>query len=461
MAETESARHEIRTLPHPRVVIVGAGFGGLACARKLNGRAVDVLLIDERNFHLFTPLLYQVATALLTPSDITYPLRRIFRRSLNVRPFQARVTGVDFQRKVVIVGRRREISYDFLVLASGSVNNYFGNERIAQHAIGLKFLEEAIRLRNHVLSCLERADQETDPEERRALLTFLVVGGGPTGVEYAGALGELIHLVAGNDYPSIAREEVRIILVEGRDRLLGMFAEKVGRDARRVLEKRNIEVITDALVKSADERSATLSNGTTVSTRTIVWSAGVIPEDPTGEPSQPHSRSKRLEVDDRLQIVGMPGAFAIGDVSGADQDGQELPMLSAPAMQQGRYVAREIMRLVETGERASEPFHYFDKGTMATIGRNAGVAQLRGGIKLTGLLGWLAWIFVHVYYLIGFRNRLITMATWAWNYLRFDRPIRLILQAERDPELESNPDESSDSAAATPDRDPARRSAQP
>ena len=461
MAETESARHEIRTLPHPRVVIVGAGFGGLACARKLNGRAVDVLLIDERNFHLFTPLLYQVATALLTPSDITYPLRRIFRRSLNVRPFQARVTGVDFQRKVVIVGRRREISYDFLVLASGSVNNYFGNERIAQHAIGLKFLEEATRLRNHVLSCLERADQETDPEERRALLTFLVVGGGPTGVEYAGALGELIHLVAGNDYPSIAREEVRIILVEGRDRLLGMFAEKLGRYARRVLEKRNIEVITDALVKSADERSATLSNGTTVSTRTIVWSAGVIPEDPTGEPSLPHSRSKRLEVDDRLQIVGMPGAFAIGDVSGADQDGQELPMLSAPAMQQGRYVAREIMRLVETGERASEPFHYFDKGTMATIGRNAGVAQLRGGIMLTGLLGWLAWIFVHVYYLIGFRNRLITMATWAWNYLRFDRPIRLILQAERDPELESNPDESSDSAAATPDRDPARRSAQP
>jgi NADH dehydrogenase len=443
------------------VVIVGAGFGGLTCARKLNGRAVDVLLIDERNFHLFTPLLYQVATALLTPSDITYPLRRIFRRSLNVRPFQARVTGVDFQRKVVIVGRRREISYDFLVLATGSVNNYFGNERIAQHAIGLKFLEEATRLRNHVLSCLERADQETDPTERRALLTFLVVGGGPTGVEYAGALGELIHLVAGNDYPSIAPKEVRIILVEGRDRLLGMFAEKLGRYARRVLEKRNIEVITDTLVKSADERSAILSNGTTVSTRTIVWSAGVTPEDPTGEPSLPHRGSKRLDVDDRLQIVGMPSAFAIGDVSGAAQDGQELPMLSAPAMQQGRYVAREIMRLVETGEGPSEPFRYFDKGTMATIGRNAGVAQLRGGIMFTGLLGWLAWIFVHVYYLIGFRNRLIAMATWAWNYLRFDRPIRLILVTERDPEVEPSPDESTDSAAATSDRHPARRSAQP
>jgi NADH:ubiquinone reductase (H+-translocating) len=457
VAESNSARQVIRTLPHPRVVIVGAGFGGLACARKLNGRAVDVLLIDERNFHLFTPLLYQVATALVTPSDISYPLRRVFRRSLNVRPFQARVTDVDFQRKVVTVGRHREISYDFLVLASGSTNNYFGNEQIAQHAIGLKFLEEATRLRNHVLSCLERADQETDPEERKALLTFLVVGGGPTGVEYSGALGELIHLVAGNDYPSIAPKEVRIILVEGRDRLLGMFAEKLGRYARRVLEKRNIEVITDTLVSSADERSATLSNGATVATRTIVWSAGVTPDHPDVEPSPPKSRSKRLEVDDRLRVAGAANAFAIGDVAGAAQNGEELPMLSAPAMQQGRYVAREIMRLVQTGEPAAEPFRYFDKGTMATIGRNAGVAQLRGGIMLTGILGWLAWIFVHIYYLIGFRNRLITMATWAWNYLRFDRPIRLILQSQPDPEVESNSDQSAapggsalDSGAARP-----------
>jgi NADH dehydrogenase len=420
------------------VIIVGAGFAGLACARKLDGRSVDVLLIDERNYHLFTPLLYQVATALLTPSDISYPLRRVFRRSLNVRPFQARVTSVDFERKVVTVNRRRKISYDFLVLATGSANNYFGNERIAHHAIGLKFLEEATRLRNHVLSCLERADQETDPDERRALLTFLVVGGGPTGVEYSGALGELIQLVAGNDYPSISPAEVRIVLVEGRDRLLGMFHEKLGRYARRVLEKRNIEVITNTLVSSADARSATLSNGSKVSTRTIVWSAGVIPVAPPGEPSPPpQTRSKRLQVDDRLRVAGTANVFAIGDVGGAAGDGEELAMLSAPAMQEGRYVAREIMRLVETGESPSEPFRYFDKGTMATIGRNAGVAQLRGGIMFTGFIGWMTWIFVHVYYLIGFRNRLIAMATWAWNYLRFDRPIRLILQSERDPEVES------------------------
>jgi NADH:ubiquinone reductase (H+-translocating) len=439
VADPDTARQEIRTLPHPRVIIVGAGFAGLACARKLNGRSVDVLLIDERNYHLFTPLLYQVATALLTPSDISYPLRRIFRRSLNVRPFQARVTSLDFQRKVVTVGRSREISYDFLVLATGSANNYFGNQRIAHYAIGLKFLEEATRLRNHVLSCLERADQETDPEERRALLTFVVVGGGPTGVEYSGALGELIQLVAGNDYPSISPGEVRIVLVEGRDRLLGMFHEKLGRYARRVLEKRNIEVITNTLVSSADAGSVMLSNGSKVSTRTIVWSAGVIPEAPAVEhsPPPPQTRSKRLQVDDRLRVVGTANVFAIGDVGGAAGDGDELAMLSAPAMQEGRYVAREIMRLVESGESPAEPFRYFDKGTMATIGRNAGVAQLRGGIMFTGFIGWMTWIFVHVYYLIGFRNRLIAMVTWAWNYLRFDRPIRLILQSECDPEVDA------------------------
>jgi NADH dehydrogenase len=451
VAEDERSRDEIRTLPHPRVVIVGAGFGGLACARKLNGRAVDVLLIDERNYHLFTPLLYQVATALLTPSDISYPLRRIFRRSLNVRPLQARVTGVDFEQKTVTVTHHRAIRYDFLVLATGSANNYFGNQRIAHHSIGLKYLEEATRLRNHVLTCLERADQEADEAERRALLTFVVVGGGPTGVEYSGALGELINVVAGNDYPTLSRRETRILLVEGTGRLLGAFPERLGLYARRVLEGRGIEVITDALVAAADERSATLSNGTTIPTRTIVWSAGVTPEDPTGQASLPRSRSKRLQVDERLRLIGAKDVFGIGDV--ATPSDSELPMLSAPAMQEGRYVARAIMRLVETGEPPEEPFRYFDKGTLATIGRNAAVANLRGGIMFTGLIGWLAWIFVHIYYLIGFRNRLIAMLTWAWNYLRYDRPIRLILESERDPDVEPKLDESTQVSHPASDQD--------
>jgi NADH dehydrogenase len=432
------------------VVVVGAGFGGLACARKLNGTGVDVVLIDERNYHLFTPLLYQVATALLNPSDIAYPLRRVFRRSWNVRLLQDRVTAVDFQRKAVKVAHGHEIDYDYLVLASGSVNNYFGNQRIAEHAIGLKFLEEATRLRNHVLACLERADHEEDAEERRSLLTFVVVGGGPTGVEYSGALGELMQLVAGKDYPSISRSEVRIVLVEGTGRLLGMFSERLGRYARRVLEKRGIKVITDALVQSAGPGSVTLSNGENLSTRTIVWSAGVIPEDPTGDSSLPRTRGKRLKVDDRMRVEGVDGVFAIGDVAGADAGDEQLPMLSAPAMQEGRYVARAILRLVQSGAAPAEPFRYLDKGTMATIGRNAAVAQLPGGIQLTGFIGWMAWSLVHVYYLIGFRNRLRAMSSWAWNYVRFDRPIRIILESERDPYLGLTADRAADPAARDP-----------
>jgi NADH dehydrogenase len=418
----------------PRVLIVGAGFGGLACARKLDRKPVEVLLVDERNYHLFTPLLYQVATALLTPSDISYPLRRVFRGSPNVRVIHARVVGVDFQRKVVKVAAGKELGYDYIVLATGSTNNYFGNQRVAEHAIGLKVLEEATRLRNHVLRCMEQAELETDAEKRQALLTFVVAGGGPTGVEYSGALGELVQLVARRDFHSIASSDVRIVLVEGKDRLLTMFSERIGRYAERVLRRRGIEVLTGVLVQSADGKSATLSDGTTVATRTIVWSAGVKPEDPAGDEQVPHSRTQRIQVDDRLRIWGAGEAFAIGDVAAVSSEEGELPMLSPPAMQEGRYVARAILNEVQTGQPPAEPFRYFDKGTMATIGRNAGVAVL-GRLQLTGFIGWGAWIVVHIYYLIGFRNRILALMTWAWNYLRFDRPIRIILETQPDPDF--------------------------
>jgi NADH dehydrogenase len=305
---------------------------------------------------------------------------------------------------------------------------------VAEHAIGLKVLEEATRLRNHVLRCMEQAEIETDPEEREALLSFVVVGGGPTGVEYAGALGELVQLVARRDYHSIARSDVRILLVEGKDSLLSTFSERIGRYAERVLRKRGIEVRLGVLVRSADGKSATLSDGTVVSTRTIVWSAGVKPEDPAGDERIPHSRSQRIQVDDRLRIDGMDEAFAIGDVAAVSSEDGELPMLSPPAMQEGRYVARAILHGVETGRPPAEPFRYFDKGTMATIGRNAGVAVL-GRLQLTGFIGWWAWIVVHIYYLIGFRNRIFALMTWAWNYLRFDRPIRIIMETQPDPDF--------------------------
>ena len=411
-----------------RVVIVGAGFGGLSCARKLDGGPVDVVLIDQDNYHLFTPLLYQVATGLLNPSDIAYPLRTVFRHSRNVRFRQARVDRVDLTRKVVCLTGGDEVAYDYVVLATGSVDNYFGNQGIADASISLKGLPDATRVRNHVLTCLERADAAKDAVTRQALLTFVIVGGGPTGVESAGALAELMDIVAGKDYHRISRSETRIVLVEGTDRLLNAFSARLGRYARRVLEARGVEVITNMLVKDADERSVTLADGRTIPTATVMWSAGVRPNDSIADTSLPRLRNRRIKVDAQFRIPGEPGAYAIGDVASPEVAGSsQLPMLSPPAMQAGRYVARAIVDDVNGMRAARRPFHYLDKGTMATIGRNAGVTHLPGGLEFTGLLGWLTWLFVHIYYLIGFRNRISALLSWSWDYLRHDRPIRIIL----------------------------------
>lgn len=414
-----------------RVVVVGGGFGGLACARALDRKPVDVLLLDRHNYHLFTPLLYQVATSLLNPSDIAYPHRSIFRRSRNVRFRQARVVGVDLDRKVVRTDEGDEFPYDSLVLATGSENNYFANEELALHTLAMKTLSEAMRLRNHVLSCLELAAQTDSIEERRSWLSFVIVGGGPTGVEYAGALSELLRLVLGRDFPELDPSLARIVLVEGLDRLLGAFHPRLGGYAARILRDRGIEVRTSTLVQKTTDELVALSDGDEIATRTIVWSAGVRPTDPLGETALERSRSGRLRVDGRLRLSEHPDVYAIGDVASVSEDGGELPMLSPPAMQAGRYVARAIVDRATGETRPRKPFRYVDKGTMATIGRRAAVADLHG-FKLKGTIGWLAWLLVHVYYLIGFRNRAVVLASWGWNYLRFDRPIRLILRSEAD-----------------------------
>ena len=410
-------------------MIVGAGFGGLACAKKLDGEPVDVTLLDQHNYHLFTPLLYQVATGLLNPSDIAYPLRTVFRHSKNVRFRQATVTRVELSTKIVRLDGAPPLTYDYLVLATGSTDNYFGNQEVARVSFGLKSLEDATRLRNQVLMCLERADAETDPEARRALLTFVVVGGGPTGVESSGALSELVAIVAGKDYHQISRGEIRIVLVEGTDRLLNAFSARLGRYAQRVLTRRQVEVRTGALVKSANGHSVTLSDGNVISSATIIWSAGVRPIDPIGESPVPRFRNARLHVDEWLRIPSAPGAFAIGDAASPRVGERELPMLSPPAMQAGRYVASAIVDEIRGIQTERTAFHYLDKGTMATIGRSAGVTHLPGGLEFTGFLGWLTWLFVHIYYLIGFRNRISALAAWAWDFLRHDRPIRIILVA--------------------------------
>ncbi len=413
-------------MARPRVVIIGAGFGGLSCAKKLAGRRVDVLLIDRNNYHLFTPLLYQVASSLLNPSDIAQPVRSMFRGSRNVRVLRAEVTGIDFDRKAVRTADGGEHAYDRLVIAAGSTTNYFGLESVERTALGLKDLPEALELRNHILSALEQATQASE-EEAAGWLTFVVVGGGPTGVEYAGALAELVRAVLPNEYPELSDRTVRIVLVEGLDEVLPTFPGDLGREARRALAARGIDVLTGVRVMDVGEGGRiVLSNGRELRAGTLVWAAGVKPAGLAEALDVPRSRSGRVEVDEYLRVKGRDGVYAIGDIASVIDDGREVPMLSAPAMQEGRHVARAIIDELEGGP--PRPFLYRDRGSMATIGRNAAVAELRG-LHLKGFIGWLTWLVVHLYYLIGFRNRLTVLLGWAWNYIRFDRPVRIIARA--------------------------------
>jgi NADH:quinone reductase (non-electrogenic) len=404
---------------HPRVVIVGGGFGGLQCAKALRDKPFDVLLVDRRNYHLFTPLLYQVASCLLNPSEITAPLRTVFRGARNVRYREGDVVGVDFERKNVRLADGAELFYDYLVLATGSATNFYGNESIREHALGLKDLGEALQLRNHVLDTLELATAATNDEERMRLLTFCVVGGGPTGVEYAGALGELARLVLPREYPELSATGLRILLLEGGDRLLTMFVPRLSEYARRELEHRGVDVRTNTLVASADSMGVVLRDGTEIPTATIVWTAGVQPNDIV------HEKPERLAVDDHLRVIAAENVFAIGDVAaGHDKHGEVLPMVSPPAMQAGRYVARHIL---DPGMRRT--FRYYDKGALATIGRRSAVGQI-GRLRFRGLFGWLVWLFVHIYYLVGWGNRIRVLVRWAWYYVRLDRPIRIIVRAD-------------------------------
>jgi len=407
---------------NPRVVIVGGGFGGLQCAKALRETPFDVLLVDRRNYHLFTPLLYQVASCLLNPSEITAPLRKVLRGAPNVRYRAGDVTAVDFERKRLRLDDDVELPYDHLVLATGSVTNYYGNESVRAHALGLKDLGEALQLRNHVLECLERATTAASEEERRRLLTFCIVGGGPTGVEFAGALAELARLVLPREYPELSASPLRVSLLEGGDRLLPMFVPRLSAYTQRELERRGVEVRTNTLVASADDGGVVLHDGTRVETASMVWTAGVRPNDLV------HDEPERLAVDDQLRVVGAQNVYAIGDAAAAhDQRGNVLPMVSPPAMQAGRYVARHIV----DGDSA-RAFRYRDKGMLATIGRRAAVGQI-GRFRFRGFVGWVVWLVVHLYYLVGFENRIRVMLRWAWYYVRLDRPVRVVVRADPPP----------------------------
>ncbi|MBC23633.1 MAG: FAD-dependent oxidoreductase [Phycisphaerae bacterium] len=419
----------------PRVVIVGAGFGGLCCAKGLSHKPVDVLLVDRQNFHLFTPMIYQVATALLGPANIAYPIRKIFRKVPNVHFQQSSVNGVDYDRKVLKTDDGSEIPYDYLVLGTGSVTNTHNIEQINRWGIGLKDLEDAIRLRTHVLCCLEMAERTDDPEEIQRLLSFTIVGGGPTGVEYAGALTELIRRMIPKEYKRLRQDQVSVHIVEGGDHLISMMGPKLSAYAEKVLRKKGVTIKTGVMFKDADAEGVSLSDGTRIECRTLVWVAGVMPSALAGGTgSELTEHSHRLKTDEYLRVEGQDHVFGIGDIAATMSHDKELPMLATPAMQGGRYVAKSILAEAVWGKEGvshREPFKYVDKGSMATIGRSAAVVNFHG-LQMKGLIAWFMWLLVHVYYLVGFSNRVTVLVRWWWYFLTNRRSEQLIIREKTD-----------------------------
>jgi NADH dehydrogenase len=412
------------SLGRPRVVIVGAGFGGLHAARALGGADVDVLVLDRNNYHGFWPLLYQVATAGLESESIAYPVRAILRKHRNAAFELVEVKGVDFERRQVLTDGA-PIDYDYLILAAGSANNYFGNDALAEHTYGLKDLGDAERLRNRVLSAFERAVRETDPARRAALLTFVIVGGGPTGVELAGAFAELIRHVLRKDYPMLDVTQARVLLVEATDRVLASFPASLQRSALRRLHRMGVEVKLNSAVAAVEDERVVFKDGATVETNTVVWAAGVRAAQLSDALAVTRARGARVPVTPTLNLADRPEIFVVGDMAYLEgyQGGNAYPMVAQVAMQMGRRAARNI--LADLRGEPRRPFRYFDKGQMATIGRRAAVLDAFG-VRLGGFLAWAGWLLIHIMYLVGFRNRLVVLANWAYNYFTYDRGVRLI-----------------------------------
>ncbi len=412
----------------PRVVIVGAGFAGLAAARALRRAPVEVTLIDQHNHHVFTPFLYQVATALLEPAEVALPVRALLRHLRNVTFRLGRVTDIDLDARQVKTDHG-PIGYDYLVLAAGSATSYFRNTAIAAGSLGLKDLAEALQLRNHILSCFEQACWETDPAERARLLSFAVVGGGPTGVEFAAALAVLVAGMAGRDFPHLHRDDITITLVEAAGAPLGSFAPPLQRSAARGLAAKGIQIRSGATVTDVDEKGLVLDGGQRVGAGTVVWAAGVQAA-PLAEVLniKPGSHG-RIPVGPALQLAGHPEVFVAGDLAEIPAGAEALPMLAQVGIQSGRHAGRSIAAQVSGHQ--GRPFRYRDLGTMATIGRNNAIAQI-GPLRLSGFAGWLAWLLVHIVRTAGLQTRASVVIRWIAGYLFANRPVRLITGPQRE-----------------------------
>jgi NADH dehydrogenase len=418
----------------PHVVIVGGGFGGMAAARALRRAPVRITIIDRSNHHLFQPLLYQVATAALSPADIAAPIRRIFRRQANVAVMLAEATAVDVAARRVVLADGC-VDYDILIIATGATHAYFGHDEWAQYATGLKSLRDALHIRQRMLMAFEIAEREPAEARRRAWMTFVIVGGGPTGVELAGTLAEVSRQTLARDFRRINTASARVILVEAGPRVLSAYPDDLSEDARKQLEKLGVSVWTGVSVTGVDPDGVCIG-AERVHARTVLWAAGVAGSPLARTLGVPLDRAGRVLVTPELTIAGSDEVYVIGDLAHIEEDGALVPGVAPAAIQQGERAARNILATLEG--RPRQPFHYVDKGMLATIGRGAAVGKI-GRFKFTGFLAWLLWLFVHILFLIGFRNRLIVMIQWAWSYITFDRGARLITSPLKEPLVEVEP----------------------
>lgn len=435
--------HPMKTLPPPHVVIIGGGFAGLWATRALAKAPVHITLVDRGNYHLFQPLLYQVATAGLSAPDIAAPLRHILQRQRNVTVMMDEALAIDTARREVRLREQPPVGYDYLLVACGAAHAYFGHDDWERFAPGLKTLEDALHIRRRILSAFERAEAEDDVDARRALLSFAIVGGGPTGVELAGTLAEIARHTLKREFRRIDPTQARVLLLEAGPRVLSTFPPSLSEKARRQLEKLGVEVRTGTPVDDIDAEGVLLGDER-IAARTVLWAAGVAASPLAQSLGVPLDRAGRVQVQPDLSLPGAPEVFVAGDLATLQQDGRPVPGVAPAAKQMGKHVAAAIRARIEG--KPTAPFHYRDYGNLATIGRMAAVVHL-GRLKLSGALAWWFWLLAHIFFLIGFRNRLAVMLDWTWSYWSYQRAARIILGRGHDDRGGATPPASGGSGA--------------